>query len=113
MNAKRIQRMPKVIAFLRDRPNLAYSIQEIARECDIPVQSLGGLARAAQNPRSQIVATGDKGFYMWTTAPQMPAEEKAEDLPIEKLDKVGVTKDGTNVYKDVEGNLWTAIFERL
>lgn len=112
MNAKRIQRMPKVIAFLRDRPNLAYSITEISNELNMPVNSLGGLAREAAKPASQIVSTGTKGFYMWTTTPQSP-KEPAEEMPIEKLDKVGVTKDGNNVYKDVEGNLWTAIFERL
>lgn len=101
--------MPFVIAFLRDNPNLGYSVQEIEKETG---HSASGLSREAKKPGSQIVACPQKGYYMWTTTKQnVKIEKEAPDNP-ENLEYVGDTKDGSKVYR--AGNtLYRLIFEEM
>lgn len=112
----RQSRLPTLVAFLRQSPNLAFHLNEIERETGVPVSSAGGaLAREHDKPTSNIVRTS-AGMYMWSTNPNKPQKPEAENVASpdpSKLDMIGTTKDGATVYRDQDGNLWTGIFERL
>jgi hypothetical protein len=115
VNQPRMSRLPTLVAFLRNNPNLAYHLNEIAAETGIPVSSSSGaLTREHNKPGSNIVRTSS-GMYMWSTAPNKPQPETATETSPDptKLDLIGSSKDGDNVYRDEDGNLWKAIFERL
>jgi hypothetical protein len=111
----RLSRLPTLIAFLRSNPNLSFHIKEIENETGIPVGAASGaLTREHRKPGSNIVRTST-GMYMWSTAPNKPQPlTEAETSPDPtKLDLIGTSRDGDNVYRDEDGNLWKAIFERL
>lgn len=94
---RRESQTPHIIAFLRENPNVAYSVQELEQ---LTGHSAKSLSTEAKKPGSQIIATPQRGMYMWTTTLQSKTNKPTTDLT--QLVSAGFDKSGERLYKDPE-----------
>jgi hypothetical protein len=115
-NQQRISRLPTIVAFLRQSPNLAYHLSEIEKETGISSSAASGaLTREHNKPTSNIVRTSG-GMYMWSTNPNKPQPKIETESSVDPsaLRFIGHTKSGESIYRDDEtAKLYRLICEEL